>query len=216
MVASVLAGTADAVGRVLSRLTAGVAAWRSPEKPLHPDGLLFAGTLRRSGTPEACGVPWLDDAATDEVIVRVSRAVGLPSPLPDISGLALRLPGPADVLLASTGWDPVSRHLLLPALRAGQPLTTLLPYRTACGPVVLGARPVAERRFALFWARVGHGWRPLGSLTLDEPLPDDSRVSFDPVLNRPPGLEQYPWVVRIRERAYATARASRDEPADGT
>jgi hypothetical protein len=34
-------------------------------------------------------------------------------------------------------------------------------------------------------------------------------VSFDPILNVPPGLDHYPWVIRIREPAYAKARAKR-------
>lgn len=216
MCASLLSETADGMGRVLSRLTAGLAALRPAEKPLHPVGELFSATLLRRGTPVAdrVGVPWLDDAGTEEVLVRVSAAIGLPAPLPDISGLALRVPGPrtrpADLLFASTGWDPVTRHLLVPALRAGQPLTTLLPYRTSRGPVVLGARPDGEGRFELSWARLGRGWRPFGHLTLAEPLADDTGISFDPVLHQLAGLEQYPWVVRIRERAYATARASRE------
>lgn len=38
---------------------------------------------------------------------------------------------------------------------------------------------------------------------------DDADVSFDPVTNRLPGLEQYDAVQRLREPAYRTARAAR-------
>ena len=34
-------------------------------------------------------------------------------------------------------------------------------------------------------------------------------MSFDPVRNVLPGLEIYPWVRRLREPSYATARDSR-------
>ena len=212
---SFLSESADGAGRVLSRLTAGLAALRPAAKPLHPDGELFSAQLVRAGSPlgSRAGVAWLDDAGSDEVLVRVSAAIGLPSPLPDISGLALRVPGPgrrpADILFASTGWDPVTRHLLVPALRAGQPLTTLLPYRTCGGPLVLGARPDGDACFELSWAYVGRGWHRFATLTLAESLVDDTGIAFDPVLHQVAGLAQYPWVARIRERSYATARASR-------
>ena len=37
----------------------------------------------------------------------------------------------------------------------------------------------------------------------------DPMVSFDPVRNAVPGLEQYRWVTRLREPSYAVARRSR-------
>jgi len=37
----------------------------------------------------------------------------------------------------------------------------------------------------------------------------DADISFDPVLNRLPGLDQYGWVERLREPAYDEARADR-------
>ncbi|HEY1119179.1 MAG TPA: hypothetical protein VGE43_15810 [Acidimicrobiales bacterium] len=208
----VLTTVSDAAGRALSTATAGLAALRPAEKPLHPDGALYAGRLVRPGSDQPSGVPWFDQAGEDEVLVRVSRAIGLPGPFPDFYGLAVRLRKGqtryGDLLLASTGWDPVTRHLLVPAW-SPRPLTTLLPYRAPQGPVVIGAQPIDERGYELSWARVGKGWHPLGELTLDEPLAEEDEVSFDPVLNTLPGLAQYTWVERLRERSYAVARASR-------
>jgi hypothetical protein len=203
----------DAAGRTLATLTAALSHLRHSEKPLHPVGQVFAGRLVRPGSDEHHGVPWFDHPGEDEVLVRVSHAIGLPKPIPDINGLAIRMRKGqmryGDVLLATTGWDPVTRHLLVPAFNQDWPLTTLLPYRSPMGPVVLGARPIDERGYELTWARVGKGWHHLGELTLDDPLPDEDEVSFDPVLNTLPGLDQYRWVERLRERSYATARAHR-------
>ncbi|HJQ04368.1 MAG TPA: hypothetical protein VJ872_02915 [Nocardioides sp.] len=212
MADSLITGTADTIGRGLSTLTAATAALSGRDKPLHPRGVLTSGTLVRPGTTRPCGVSWLDERGTDPVLVRTSRAIGLPAPLPDVAGLAVRVPsgaGFADLLLASTGWNLLGRHVLVPAVRRRQPLTTLLPYRTAIGPVVIGARPTGSDTLRLSWARVGHRWNALGTLTLDAERADDTRISFDPVLNRPDGLEQYPWVALLRERSYALARASR-------
>lgn len=215
MADSLITGTAETIGRGLSTLTAATAALSGRDKPLHPRGLLTSGTLVRPGTGQPCGVPWLDQRGSDPVLVRVSRAIGLPAPLPDVTGLAVRIPngaGVADLLLASTGWNALGRHVLLPAVRRRQPLSTLLPYRTTIGPVVIGARPVDGDTLRLSWARVGGRWNALGTLTLEDERADDTRVSFDPVLNRPDGLEQYPWVALLRERSYALARASRQDP----
>lgn len=209
----VITTAADAAGRALSTITSGLAAIRHSEKPLHPDGDLFAGRLVRLGSDEPHGVPWFDQPGEDDVMVRVSRAIGLPGPIPDVHGLALRMRKGqtryGDVLLATTGWDSVTRHLLMPSWNADWPMTTLLPYKSPVGPVVIGARPIDERGFELCWAQVGKGWHALGELTLDDPLPPQDDVSFDPVLNTLPGLEQYTWVERLRERSYATARAHR-------
>jgi hypothetical protein len=213
MAHSVVTTAADLAGRALASITRGVAAVRHADKPLHPDGDMYAGQLIRPGSQERTGVPWIDQGGEDDVIVRLSRAVGLPGPVPDVHGLALRLRKGqtryGDLLLASTGWDPLTRHLLMPAWSAHWPLTTLLPYRSPIGPLVIGARPIDVRGYQLCWAVVGRQWHALGDLTLTMPLPEETEVSFDPVVNPLPGLEQYPWVEHLREQSYAVARRMR-------
>lgn len=99
----------------------------------------------------------------------------------------------------------------MPELRHDQPLTTLLPYRSPVGPIVIGARPVDVHGYVLSWAPVGKGWRRLGELTTELPLPDETERSFDPILNPLPGLQPYAWVEHLREHSYATARRLRGE-----
>ena len=163
------------------------------DKPLHPHGPTAAassfGTTSRSST----GVQWLDQPGTDEVLVRTSRAIGLPAPLPDFHGLAIRVGdgsgGHADLLFATTAWNQVGRHLLLPTLGVGPTLSTLLPYRGTenVGPVVLGARHVGIS-YQLYWAPVGRPWRDLGELRLEPDVYPDAKVSFDPTQpTTPPG-----------------------------
>lgn len=215
MPTSVITSAADVAGRALSAVIDAIARLRPADKPLHPEGVTYAGRLVRPGGTEPVGVPWFDVPGEDEVLVRTSHAIGLPGRIPDIDGLAIRVPtdppGYADVLLASTGWDRLTRHLLVPAWQEHQPLTTLLPYRSPVGPVVIGARPVDVRGYELHWARVGQAWQPLGDLTLERTLHEEDETSFDPVLNVLPGLRQYAWVEHLRERSYATARRRRGE-----
>lgn len=209
---AVARAAASAGGRLLEAATSTLAAVRAAARPLHPLGDVVRGRLVRHGSDETTGVPWLDEPGEDEVVARVSRAIGLPAVLPDIHGLAVRVPtaeGYGDLLFASTGRGRLSRFVLTASWRpGGRPLTTLLPYRTSTGPVLLGARALDGSTYELSWARPSGDWRLLGELHLADD-PGDEDVSFDPVRNRVPGLEQYPTVVRLREPAYLRARKSR-------
>ncbi|WP_205475054.1 hypothetical protein [Nocardioides sp. SYSU D00038] len=201
-------------GDVLAVLTGALSAVRPAPKPLHPDGRLRLAVLHRDGLAEPVGVPLLDGPGPVPVLARESRAVGLPAPLPDVHGLALRTTRadgrPADLLLASTGTGPVTRFVLTVGRTPyARPMTTLLPYRSSAGPLVLGVVARGEHELELRCAVAAGAWQRVGTLALGEPAPDQE-ISFDPVVHRPEGLEQYGWVLRLREPAYARARASRD------
>ena len=190
-----------------------IALLRPADKPLHPDGVVLVGRLDRQGSATPTGVTWLDEPGHDDVVVRLSRAVGLPRPLPDIHGLAIRVPserGPGDLLLASTGWGRLGRFVLTFGRRPGaRPLTSLLPYRTDVGAVLIGARYVASGTYELAWAPYDGDWQAFATLVITDREAADQKVSFDAVLNQVPGLLQYPTVVRLREPAYGQARRSR-------
>ena len=218
VVESVTRAASTAGGQVLRAVIGAVDALRPAAKPLHPQGAVTRGVLERHGGAVPSGIAWLDGSGTDDVLVRWSRAVGLPSPAPDVFGLALRVQVgglPADVLFSTTGTGPVSRFALLPAWSAQRPMTTLLPYRTLSGPVLLRAVPRDARTVELAWARGTGGWHPFGTVHLDDAPGSaaDADVSFDPVLNSVPGLDPYDWVARLREPSYRSARRSRGDAA---
>jgi hypothetical protein len=203
------------VGTALGGVFRVAGALRPAAKPLHPRGSVRQATLHRHGARPPTGVPFLDESRTDEVLVRESRAAGLPRPLPDVRGLALRVPNPdgsvGDVLFSSTGLGRLTRFVLLPTLSTyGRPMTTLLPYDTDAGPVHLGVRATGPDRLELLYAVGGGDWQQLGELELSE-REGDQDVSFDAVRNTLPGLRQYAAVRRLREPAYAAARSSRGE-----
>ena len=206
-------------GKLLGSLFGAVARLRR-SKPLHPLGVVRVGTLVvEGGSGRPTGVGLLDQPGSHRCVVRVSRATGVPSPLPDILGVAVRLrdgSAPADILFASTGDGPVSRHVLMPRRTSvAGPLTTLIPLRSPTGPVLLGLFPagppgLAEPiQFELRWSRPGRVWRRVGSLQLGDRVAavEDPPIRFDPVLFPVPGLEHYPAVARLREPAYSGARA---------
>ncbi|MDP9398560.1 MAG: hypothetical protein M3P96_12410, partial [Actinomycetota bacterium] len=76
-------------------------------RALHPRGIVLEGTLRLAGA--RCGVPILDAAGTLPVLARLSKGGGLPGRLPDVLGLAVRVPDaagpgrPLDLLLSTAG-----------------------------------------------------------------------------------------------------------------
>lgn len=211
-------GLAGAGGTALGLTFRTASAVRPTLKPLHPRGRVRHGIWHRTGLAPALGVPLLDEGGALPVVLRTSRAVGLPPWLPDVHGLALRVPledGHADFLLASTGWGRVSRFVLTGGRDPGsRPLTTLLPYRSPAGPLVLGAR-LQDGGVSLACA-VGTGpFRSLGHVVLGTDAGDPA-VAFDPVRNQAPDLPVPDWVARLREPAYAGARDARTTATDPT
>lgn len=156
---------------------AAVARWRGA-RALHPVGTVAEGTVVREGLEPGVGVPWLDEPGEDVALVRFSRATGVPAPLPDVLGLAIRVTGPAgrpqDLLLSSAGRRPVLRHLLQPRRGIhGGGYTSVLPFLSPSGPVMIGAFP-SGTGFDLEVAGPARGWRRFGRLLLDpEPLGTD-------------------------------------------
>lgn len=210
-------GLTDLGGRGLAATFTAVGKVRPTRKPLHPRGALFSAAVERCGLDEPVGVPWIDEPGRTTALVRLSRATGLPPSLPDIHGMALRIPidgaGHADVLLATTGIGRISRFVLFPAGSADhRAYTTLIPYETRIGALNLAALPVRDeaRTFDLACAHATGRWRTFARMHLEELPPEDS-PSFDPVLNTLPGMAYYDWATRLRERSYRGARRSRDD-----
>jgi hypothetical protein len=218
---------ARAAGRLLAVPLAAVARTRRG-RPMHPRGAVFDAVLDRTGSVPAWGVPWLDDPARDDVVVRMSRGAGLPAPLPDLLGLAIRVPGesgPVDLLLSSTGRGAVTRLVPVPRRDAATAYSSIMGYRSDAGVLRLAAlpdgpdapsepAPLADAvrreglRFALVAARGTEPWRPFARLILARPRePLDSGVRFDAVLRPPPGLVPDGPLARLRMPAYARARA---------
>jgi hypothetical protein len=213
--------TASSVGgSVLAAATQGVASLRPARKPLHPDGEVVDGRVFRRGSDEPTGVAWLDEEGEDDVVVRRSRAIGLPASLPDIHGLAVRVPtdgGPGDILFATTGWGRITRFVLTATRQPrARPMTTLLPYDTDSGALLLAADGVGSGSYDLSWARPSGEWHHFGVLLLSTTRSDDAEISFDPVANQVPGLRQYPSVQRLRAPAYLRARRSRADTSPTT
>lgn len=197
---------------------AGVAALRRSPRPLHPRGVVRHGTLLLddAGAP---GARELGAPLVVPVVARVSRAAGLPAPLPDVFGVAVRWQRDdrtQDLLLSGTGLGRVGRFLLVPRLRPlDGPHGTLMPFLDADGrPLVVAAVPApgAPRDggvdLILLSARPGGSWQRLGRLVCPARAEDrdDPGLRFDPVLHVPGELRVPGWAARLRRPSYRTAR----------
>ena len=124
-------------------------------------GIAGGAALRQAAAPAGRRPPWPAGSTRAVPGVRVGHGStrrarttcccagpgpsACPTPAPDIHGLAVRVAFPdgghGDLLFATTGWSRPTRLLLLPGVSAERPMTTLLPYSTTAGALVLGARP---------------------------------------------------------------------------
>lgn len=179
----------------------------------HPHGRTYACRVEVDGGG-TWGAALLDDAGSTQGLVRLSRGAGLPRPLPDVEGLALRLPGrgvggaPLD-LLVNTAW----RYVFVPRVVAPT-WSCVLPYRTGTGRVVLvGARPTREGFDLLAAAPLG-GWERWGRLVLGAPL-DGEDLAFAPTVGAP-DLQPVPLFRALRERAYDVSQAVRGQSTGST
>ena len=87
-------------------------------RSLHPTGIGYQGWLEVSNErPARTGVPLFQAGATHPAVLRFSRGAGLPEPLPDALGVAIKLPdvyGPGvdqDLLLTSSTDRPLIPRL---------------------------------------------------------------------------------------------------------
>jgi hypothetical protein len=213
---------ARATGFVLGAVVAVVRRWRP--RPLHPTGTVLSGTLRLD-VGDAPGAAALGAPTTHPVTVRVSRAAGLPAPLPDVFGLAVHWTvddRPQDILLSATGLGRLTRFLLAPRLRPlGGGFGTLMPFRDLDGrPVLLAAAPAGMRPrdrhstgttalvgtdLVLLSAHPGERWHRLGRLSCGPAVAGDA-PRVDPVRHVPGALGTFPWAAALRAPAYRAAR----------
>ena len=177
------------------------------KRVFHPDGVAYRGTLTFLPTEMLDPLIAFAGGVTSDAIVRFSRGVGLPQNLPDVLGVAVKLPGlggpgrDVDFLMVTSGEGAIMQNVLLPAWGYFRnDYSTVLPYRSPDGTehVLLGARPDADLagradqtfqdvadavaaahvRFDVTTARVGAKWKKTGSLVVNAKLDQETAASL--------------------------------------
>ena len=212
-------------------------------RSLHPAGIGYEGWLRVPDEPPARpAVPLFQAGTTHPALLRFSLGAGLPEPLPDALGVAIKLPdahGPGrdqDLLLTSSTDRPLVRRLLFPArsfVRGA--FSTALPYDLGDDRVVLllvpahagdgrrvvrgalaelRAAAVDGLRFELRTARSFGRSQALATVTVGPPLPDDQTeaLRFNPWTTGP-GIRPAGWLNLLRDAAYQASQRGRGRQA---
>ena len=222
----------DALGYTVGLALAGLAAARRG-KAVHPHGAVYEAELvvgagrpaHGLGETELFGRP-----GSRRALVRFSRSLGLPRPLPDLLGMSVRVPdvyGPGrhqDFMLVTTVDAPVLHHVFVPAGDVQQrPYTSSLPYRAGDRTLIVGALPrpdsprvgdgdelerlaaaaaTGELVFDLAVAAVWGRFRPVAELRVGDPLPPEAdALRFNP-FHSGGGLEPVGVLNRLRDYAY--------------
>jgi hypothetical protein len=186
----------------------------------HPDGTAYDATLTVHGGSR--GAVLLDEPARRACVVRLSRGLGLHEPLPDILGVAIRVPdvyGPGahqDLLLATAGSGPVVRSVpYLARSGDGGHYSSVLPHRIGDRLMYLGARPLSPGtgpRFALEVAPPLGEWAEVAVVELG-PAWDSARsdaLRFNPLFTGG-GIEPVGLLQTLRRRVYAGSQAARPQ-----
>ena len=187
----------------------------------HPVGTAYDATLVVHGGSR--GAALLDEPGRRPCIVRLSRGLGVREPLPDILGIAVRVPdayGPGahqDLLMTTAGSRPVLRSVLSVARRPDRGhYSSVLPYRIGDGRVYVGARPLAPgrsgARFALEVAPPLGNWDEVGVLELGArwAIEEADALRFNPLFTGG-GIEPVGVLQTLRRRAYAGSQAARPQ-----
>jgi hypothetical protein len=220
---------ASLAGSALAQFFVALTRVRHP-RPIHPHGVALVGEMRWLSA-SASGISWIDEPPAGPVPVRarLSRSIGVPAPLPDVIGLALRVDGsagPVDLTFASTGRARFSRFALLPHRSPSAAWSsTILPYRGSRGPVLLAVQPLGPKdlpsdpegiaetlrttpwRLRVHAARPAGRWHPFAELMLraeEGSLDTDRRV--DVGRHTPPGATVAPWIAALRDPSYRSVQ----------
>jgi hypothetical protein len=186
-------------------------------KAVHPHGVVHRATLTVPGLPEAPqGAQLFARAGEHEALVRFSRSIGLPRPLPDLLGLSLRVVDAygagahQDFLLVTSIDAPILHHVFVPAGSVDRrPYSSSLPYAAGGEEFLVGALPTdSPERFHLAVAAPEGRFRPVAEIRLGARLPGTAdALRFNP-WNTGGGLRPSGLLNRWRARAYPMSQAA--------
>jgi hypothetical protein len=222
------------VARATARFFQALSAARG-KRAFHPHGLVFEAAFRPWARSAPSGVELLDGGER-RVLVRCSRALGLPEPAPDVLGLAMRFvdaygAGRHQDVLCVTSWDaPPLHHALVPATSFfARPYSSLLVFDVGGAVRLIGVLPTGRgpalgprleevaaaardgtATFDLALAPLTGRFEGVGSIRLGDqvPPPEAERLRFNP-WNTGGGIRPTGPLMGLRDPAYrGSQRAS--------
>lgn len=219
----------DVVGYAVGGVLGAVAGLRRA-KAVHPMGAVHRAELVTTGDAGPAGGELFRAAGEHAAVVRFSRSLGLPRPLPDLLGMSVRVldaygaGAHQDFLMVTSVDAPVLHHLFVPSSDVQlRPYSSSLPYVAEGRRFIVGALPVPgsprpdgsdelERlaraagtgrlSFRLAVAAPLGRFHPVADLRIGARLPDGAdALRFNP-FNTGGGLELTGPLNRLRDYAY--------------
>lgn len=221
-------------------LFGGLARLRGGKRAFHPEGVVFAADLFLVGDEQHAEGSILGQKAKLSTMARLSQALGVPEPLPDALGIAIRIEGLAgpdtrqDLLFVTSSRMPGARHAPLPAPRGffGQFFTTLWPLRVGGKVRMLALQPPEDRpdsprdlegitragpdaRYRLLIASLEGPWQALGELVLRERVEGEvEEIRFNPWNSADGELRPAGPLMGLRDPAYEGSQDARGAPPE--
>ena len=231
----------DATAGVAAAALFGAASKIRRARVFHPDGAAFHATfVVDPGAEPPTGAALFDQPGRRSAIVRLSRGAGVPEPLPDIFGFAMRVidahgPGLHQDLLVNTAGKGLGRFVFVPRRGHGDgQYSSVLPYRVGEQLVLVGASALpgawsgtpnrqhdlvsaAERGELAYCVEIAPllgGWRSVATVELGSALTDDESegLRFNPVENTGSGIAPVGFFQTLRRQAYRGSQAARPRP----
>lgn len=154
------------------------------ERIIHAKGHAHNARLTLLSAARELDVPLTRHREVYDVVVRFSRGAGLPDLLPDVLGLAVRIPdadgagGVQDLMLTTGAGGGWARRLLVPRRDyLGSTYTSLISYEVGGRDLLVGALP-ADGGFELATAAGSGPWTPFARLVVGSRLPEDQGQSL--------------------------------------
>lgn len=196
-------------------LLAAIAAARRG-KAVHPKGVVHAANLTiDEGNPAPTAARLLSQPKQHDAIVRFSRSLGLPHPLPDLFGISLRVTdayGPnahQDLLMVTSADVPILHHIFLPTTGIEKrPYSSSLPFEAGGERFVVGALPRSPTRFDLAIARPRGRFQRVGRIDIGERLPQELDATLFEPWNGGGGMTPAGFLNGARKRAYTLSQAA--------
>ena len=204
-----IARIAGPVGGVLTGTVLGAVSALRRAKAVHPRGEVHEAVLHVTGAPEAPPASTLlSTPGRHRALVRVSRSLGLPAPLPELFGLGIRVLDAygegrhQDFLLITSADHPVLHHAFVPSRNPHlRPYSSALPYAAGDRRILIGALPAGDD-YALAVAPAEGRFAPVATLTMGARLPDAYENLHFNVRHTGGGLEPVGVLNRMRDFAY--------------
>jgi hypothetical protein len=198
----------EPVAAATARLFQALSAARG-KRAFHPEGVVHEAVFAPWARSSPSGVELLDGGERP-LLVRLSRALGLPDRVPDILGFAMRFtdaygPGRHQDILCVTSWDaPPLHHALVPATGlTTRPYSSLLPFEVAGDVRLFGVLPRSAETFDLALSPLTGRFEGVGTIRLGATLPPErgERLRFNP-WNTGGGIRPTGPLMGLRDPAY--------------